>query len=112
MTLSTLSDQARTAGAQLRAGPPPRVPTALPPSHHRYVRNRIEQDPLQRLTHRQREVLELIAEGLSNAAIARLLSITERAVVRHISNIYDHLDLPLSDDDHRRVRAVLCYITR
>ncbi len=67
-------------------------------------------DSLQRLTGRQREVLALIAEGLSNAAIARLLSITERAVVRHISNIYDQLDLPVSDDDHRRVRAVLCYI--
>lgn len=111
MTLPTISDQVRTAGAQFRAGPPP-VPPALAGSYRGYARGRREQDPLQRLTERQREVLELLAEGLSNAAIARLLSITERAVVRHISNIYDHLDLPISDDAHRRVRAVLCYITR
>lgn len=71
-----------------------------------------QRDPLRRLTGRQQEVLALIAEGYSNGAIARLLSITERAVVRHISNIYDQLDLHVSDDEHRRVRAVLCYIAR
>jgi DNA-binding NarL/FixJ family response regulator len=88
------------------------APQALAAVYPRYGRRGPAADPLQRLTGRQREVLALIAEGLSNAAIARLLSITERAVVRHISNIYDQLDLPISDDEHRRVRAVLCYISR
>ena len=62
------------------------------------------------LSARQREVLALMAEGASNAAIARALSITERAVVRHSSNIYDQLGLVPSEDEHRRVVAVLCYL--
>jgi DNA-binding NarL/FixJ family response regulator len=111
MTLPTISDHASTAATGFHAGTPP-VPPALVQSHRGYGRRHPEQDPLLRLTERQREVLELLAEGLSNAAIARLLSITEGAVVRHVSNIYDHLDLPLSDNEHRRVRAVLCYIAR
>jgi DNA-binding NarL/FixJ family response regulator len=90
------------------AYPPPLAAPRADPLHRAAPRA----DPIQRLTGRQSEVLALIAEGLSNAAIARLLSITERAVVRHISNIYDQLDLPVSDDEHRRVRAVLCYIAR
>jgi DNA-binding NarL/FixJ family response regulator len=111
MTLSTIPEEAGIAGTYLHAGPRS-VPPALVQSYRGYGRGRRAQDPLQRLTERQREVLELLAEGLSNAAIARLLSITERAVVRHISNIYYQLDLPVSDDEHRRVRAVLCYIAR
>lgn len=63
-----------------------------------------------RLTERQREVLALVAEGRSNAAIASQLSISEKAVVGHVSNIYDALDLPPSADDHRRVLAVLQYL--
>lgn len=63
-----------------------------------------------RLTDRQREVLALVAEGRSNAAIAGQLSISEKAVVGHVSNIYDALDLPPSSDDHRRVLAVLQYL--
>ncbi len=65
---------------------------------------------LERLTERQREVLALVAEGRSNAAIAALLSISEKSVVGHVSNIYDALDLPPSADDHRRVLAVLQYL--
>ena len=63
-----------------------------------------------RLTPRQREVLAAIAQGQSNAAIARSLSITEKAVVQHTSHIYDELDLPLSEESHRRVLAVLRYL--
>ena len=59
------------------------------------------------LTPRQREVLALMAEGRSNAAIARELVITDKAVVQHVSNIYAALGLPPSDDDHRRVLAVV-----
>jgi DNA-binding NarL/FixJ family response regulator len=61
------------------------------------------------VTPRQHEVLELVARGLSNAAIARELVITEKAVVQHVSRIYDALGLPPSPDDHRRVLAALRY---
>lgn len=64
------------------------------------------------LTPRQREVLALMAQGRTNAAIAHQLYITEKAVVGHASHIYDVLGLALSDDDHRRVLAVLHYLTR
>ncbi|MEC4017540.1 response regulator transcription factor [Streptomyces sp. H27-D2] len=64
-------------------------------------------DPLARLTAREREVLGVMAEGRSNAAIAERLVITERAVIKHTSNIFTKLDLPPSDDDNRRVLAVL-----
>ena len=72
---------------------------------HRY-------EPLSRLTARQREVLGLMAEGRSNAAIATKLSLTGKAVVRHISHIYDELGLAPCPDDHRRVLAVVRYLTR
>jgi DNA-binding NarL/FixJ family response regulator len=62
------------------------------------------------LTQRERETLELIAQGRTNAAIARELVITVGAVEKHISNIFYKLDLPASDDDHRRVLAVLTYL--
>ena len=64
-----------------------------------------------RLTPRQREVLALIAEGRSNAAIARDLAITGKAVVQHTSHIYDALGLAETADDHRRVLAVLRYLS-
>jgi DNA-binding NarL/FixJ family response regulator len=66
---------------------------------------------LERLTPRQRDVLGLMAAGRSNASIARKLVITEKAVVHHASRIYDVLGLPPSADDHRRVLAVIQYLT-
>lgn len=65
---------------------------------------------LRELTGRQRQVLSLVAQGRSNLAIAERLSITEKAVVRHISNIYDALAIPAHTEDHRRVLAVLRYL--
>jgi DNA-binding NarL/FixJ family response regulator len=62
------------------------------------------------LTSRERDVLGLMAEGRSNSAIAGLLVISERAVEKHISNIFTKLGLPPSDADHRRVLAVLAYL--
>jgi DNA-binding NarL/FixJ family response regulator len=67
-------------------------------------------DALGVLTPREREVLGLMAEGRSNAAIARRLVVTERAVEKHVANIFTKLDLPPSDEDHRRVLAVLRYL--
>ncbi|MGD9529796.1 response regulator transcription factor [Pseudonocardia sp.] len=69
-------------------------------------------DALDRLTPRQHEVLALMASGRSNAAIARRLSITEKAVVGHVSHIYDLLGLPPDEDDHRRVLAVVRHLSR
>ncbi len=66
-----------------------------------------QQDSLARLTPREREVLESMAQGLSNAAIAKALSVTERGVEKHIGNIFTKLELPPSDLHHRRVLAVL-----
>jgi DNA-binding NarL/FixJ family response regulator len=65
---------------------------------------------LERLTPREREVLQLMAEGRTNAAIARELVVTQGAVEKHISAIFGKLDLPVSDDDHRRVLAVLTFL--
>jgi len=62
------------------------------------------------LTPREREVLELMAEGRSNAAVARALVVSGGAVEKHVRNIFAKLDLPASDDDHRRVLAVLAYL--
>lgn len=62
------------------------------------------------LSPREREVLELMAEGRSNAAIAQRLFITERAVAKHTASIFHKLDLAPSDDDNRRVLAVLAYL--
>jgi DNA-binding NarL/FixJ family response regulator len=62
------------------------------------------------LTARERETLELIAQGRTNAAIARELVVTQGAVEKHISSIFAKLDLPATTDDHRRVLAVLAYL--
>jgi DNA-binding NarL/FixJ family response regulator len=62
------------------------------------------------LTTRERETLELIAQGRTNAAIARELVVTLGAVEKHISNIFAKLDLPATDEDHRRVLAVLTFL--
>ncbi|MDG4821458.1 response regulator transcription factor [Asanoa sp. WMMD1127] len=67
-------------------------------------------DPLTRLTPREREVLALMAEGRSNAAIARALVVSEAAVAKHIASILAKLDLPPAADDHRRVLAVLAFL--
>jgi DNA-binding NarL/FixJ family response regulator len=67
-------------------------------------------DPLEALTSREREVLELMAEGRSNRAIAEGLVITERAVEKHVTSIFGKLDLPPTAEDHRRVLAVLAFL--
>jgi DNA-binding NarL/FixJ family response regulator len=67
-------------------------------------------EPLRELTPREREVLGLMAEGRSNAAIATKLFVTDKAVAKHTSNIFSKLGLPPSDDDNRRVLAVLAYL--
>jgi DNA-binding NarL/FixJ family response regulator len=67
-------------------------------------------DPLERLTPREREVLSLMAEGRTNPAIARSLVVSDKAVEKHVSNIFSKLDLPPTEDDHRRVLAVLQYV--
>jgi DNA-binding NarL/FixJ family response regulator len=67
-------------------------------------------DPLEVLTEREREVLELMAEGRSNAAIAERMVVTERAVEKHVTSIFSKLDLPPTPDDHRRVLAVLRFL--
>jgi DNA-binding NarL/FixJ family response regulator len=68
------------------------------------------QEPLGQLTAREREVLGLMAEGRSNAAIAGRLFITEKAVGKHTNSIFSKLGLPPSEDDNRRVLAVLAYL--
>ena len=67
-------------------------------------------DPLAELTPREREVLAQLAEGRSNAAIAAELVVTERAVEKHVTNIFAKLDLTASGEDHRRVLAVLRFL--
>jgi DNA-binding NarL/FixJ family response regulator len=75
---------------------------------HQLLRGRT--DPIRRLTTREREVLGLMAEGWSNIAISRNLVITEAAVSKHIANILAKLDLPPTQDHHRRVMAILAYL--
>ncbi|MDX3763099.1 LuxR C-terminal-related transcriptional regulator [Streptomyces mirabilis] len=73
-------------------------------------RSRGEREPLSRLTERERQVLELMAEGRSNSAIANRLFISEKAVSKHSTSIFTKLELAPSDDDNRRVLAVLAYL--
>ncbi len=75
------------------------------------ARARTDHDALRRLTPRQQQVLVLMAEGRSNGSIARDLVISEKAVIQHTSRIYDELRLPVSGDDHRRVLAVVRYLS-
>jgi len=72
--------------------------------------SRARDQPLAALTPREREVLGLMAEGRSNAAIAGRMFITEKAVSKHTNNIFSKLGLPPSEDDNRRVLAVLTYL--
>jgi DNA-binding NarL/FixJ family response regulator len=76
------------------------------------ARNTTAAGPIGRLSPREREVVELMAEGRSNAAIAARLYVTERAVAKHTTSIFAKLDLQPSDDDNRRVLAVLAYLGR
>jgi DNA-binding NarL/FixJ family response regulator len=71
---------------------------------------RARDEPVARLSPREREVLALMAEGRSNSAIAQRLFVTEKAVSKHSTSIFAKLDLALSDDDNRRVLAVLAYL--
>jgi DNA-binding NarL/FixJ family response regulator len=71
---------------------------------------RRQEDPLEALTPREREVLEHMAEGRSNNAIAEQLVITERAVEKHVTSIFGKLRLTPAPEDHRRVLAVLTYL--
>jgi DNA-binding NarL/FixJ family response regulator len=76
----------------------------------RLVGRRRRQDPLTVLSEREREVLGLVAEGLSNRAIAARLYVTERTVEAHVTQIFQKLRLPESPDQHRRVLAVLAFL--
>lgn len=76
----------------------------------RLVGRRRQRDPLDELTPREHEVLSLMAEGLSNAAIAARLVVTERAVEKHVTSIFAKLRLPASPEQHRRVLAVLAFL--
>jgi DNA-binding NarL/FixJ family response regulator len=71
---------------------------------------RAKDEPLDALTPREREVLGLMAEGKTNRAIAEGLFVSERAVERHVTSIFGKLDLPTTDQDHRRVLAVLAHL--
>ncbi|MGI5337895.1 response regulator [Streptomyces sp. CA-181903] len=84
--------------------------TALDPQVVSQLLIRRHSDPLDRLTPREREVLELMASGRSNAGIAGQLVVSESAVAKHINNILAKLDLPRADADHRRVLAVLRFL--
>jgi DNA-binding NarL/FixJ family response regulator len=77
----------------------------------RLVGRRRVDDPLADLTPREREVLELIAQGRSNQAIAERLVVTPRAVEKHVTSIFGKLRLPASAEDHRRVLAALTFLS-
>ncbi len=74
------------------------------------LRRRAAEEPITALSPREREVLELMAQGRSNAAIAQRLFISEKAVSKHSTSIFIKLGLEPSDDDNRRVLAVLAYL--
>jgi DNA-binding NarL/FixJ family response regulator len=78
----------------------------------KFLSQRRMRAPIERLTQREREVLARIAEGQSNAAIARQFAISDAAIAKHINNILSKLDLPPDTDGHRRVLAVLAYLQR
>jgi DNA-binding NarL/FixJ family response regulator len=84
--------------------------TALDPEVVAQLLGAGRRDGVAALTPREREVLERMAEGLSNAGIAAALVISERAVEKHVANIFMKLDLPPSENDNRRVLAVLRYL--
>jgi DNA-binding NarL/FixJ family response regulator len=71
---------------------------------------RAKDQPLEGLTPRERDVLGLMAEGKTNRAVSEALFVSERAVERHVTSIFGKLNLPATDQDHRRVLAVLAYL--
>ena len=84
--------------------------TALDPEVVSQLLARNNHEPLRDLSAREREVLALMAEGRSNAAIAATMFVTEKTVGKHITSLLGKLGLPPSDDDNRRVLAVLTYL--
>ncbi|MFD4654074.1 response regulator [Kitasatospora sp. NPDC058444] len=84
--------------------------TALDPEVVAQLLVRRHRDPLEKLTPRERDVLSLMAEGRSNAAIAGSLVVSDSAVAKHINSIFTKLDLPPAEDSHRRVMAVLRFL--
>jgi DNA-binding NarL/FixJ family response regulator len=84
--------------------------SALDPEVVSLMLGRKRDEPLSELTPREREVLGLMAEGLSNHAIAERLVVTERAVEKHVTSIFSKLRLPPTGETHRRVLAVLAYM--
>jgi DNA-binding NarL/FixJ family response regulator len=76
----------------------------------RLLGRRRQEDPLGSLSPRERDVIELMAEGRSNHAIAEQLVVTERAIEKHVTSIFNKLGLPPTAEDHRRVLAVLAYV--
>jgi len=84
--------------------------TVLDPEVIATIMARRHDQPLDRLTPREREVLALMAEGRSNAAIAAAMFVTEKAVAKHTNSIFTKLDLPVDIDDNRRVLAVLAWL--
>ncbi|QIK07497.1 response regulator transcription factor [Streptomyces sp. ID38640] len=84
--------------------------TALDPEVVTELLTRRRDDPLDTLTPREREVLQLMAEGRDNTTIAQLLVVSDRAVSKHIGNVFAKLGLPAGDTGHRRVLAVLAYL--
>ncbi len=100
--VDTLTDAVRRVGAGGSALDPEVVSQMLG--------RRRGDDPLEALTEREREVLALMAEGRTNAAIAAELVVTERAVEKHVTGIFGKLDLAAGGEDHRRVLAVLRFL--
>lgn len=86
--------------------------TAIDPEVIAQLMARGRQSPLDRLTRRETDVLELMAQGQSNTAIANTLVVSHGAVEKHIGNIFAKLDLNPTAEEHRRVRAVLTYLDR
>lgn len=84
--------------------------TVIDPEVIASIMSRRQEEPVDRLTAREREVLALMAEGRSNAAIASTLFVSEKAVAKHTNSIFTKLDLPVDIDDNRRVRAVLAWL--
>lgn len=84
--------------------------TVLDPEVVATIMSRQQAAPVDRLTPREREVMSLMAEGRSNAAIASAMFVTEKAVAKHTNSIFTKLDLPVDIDDNRRVLAVLAWL--